>query len=182
MARYAFARIFAVDAAGTALDRAGVSEERLRRSVLPVLESTLLCSIASVTPEGRAHIHTAYFSYSEALELYFLSHPASLHGRNVIGNPSVAMTVFSSAQRWTDPGQGVQLFGNCEQTAGASADEAERSYRTRFPVYDRWKAALGEDDPGRQYRFYRFDVTAVKVLDEKNLGDGVFVRADVLRP
>jgi len=181
MSRCAFTGIEAVDVTGAALDVTGVSEERLRQSVLPVLESTLLCSMATVTPDGRAHINTAYFSYSDELELYFLSHPSSLHCRNLLSNPSMAMTVFSSMQRWTDPGQGVQLFGTCEQAAGSLAEEAERSYRTRFPAYDDWKAALEDDNLGRQYRFYRFDVTSVKALDERNLGDAVFVRAEVPR-
>lgn len=137
--------------------------------------------MATVTPEGVAHINTAYFSYSDKLELYFWSHPESLHCRNLRNNGSMAMTIFSTLQPWSSPGQGVQLFGTCETISGSSADEAERSYGGRFEGYDDWKATLKSDNLGRQYRFYRFNVAAVKILDEKSLGDGVFVRASIRR-
>lgn len=89
--------------------------------------------------------------------------------------------MYSSAQQWTEPGRGVQLFGTCKQTTGPSAEEAERSYKGRFPAYQGWKAGLDRDDLAGQYRFYRFCVTAVKILDESNLGDAVFVRASGTR-
>lgn len=173
--------IHAEDVAGTAIESSGPSEEQVKESVFRILEGNVLCSIATVTPEGRPHINTAYFSYSDSLELYFLSHPGSLHCRNLSSNSSMAMTVFSSAQQWTEPGQGVQLFGTCEQIVGSSVEEAERSYARRFQAYTSWKAILKHEDLARQYRFYRFGVTAVKILDEKNLGDAVFVRAAVVR-
>jgi uncharacterized protein YhbP (UPF0306 family) len=175
-----FTAIRTQDAAGRTVEASAPSEELLRESVLRVLEDNVLCSIATVTPEGRAHINTAYFSYSSGLSLYFLSHPDSLHCRNLSSNPTMAMTVFSSAQQWEGhDDRGVQLFGSCEQAMGSSADEAERSYGRRFPAYTGWKAALSDDDLAREYRLYRFAVTTVKILDEKNLGDAAFVRASV---
>jgi hypothetical protein len=38
-----------------------------------------------------------------------------------------------------------------------------------------------EADAGRDYRFYRFVVTTLKILDEEALGDAVFVCAAVKR-
>lgn len=176
-----FTGIHNVDVTGSPIDGPTVSEGGLRQSVFRVLEANVLCSMATVTPDGHAHINTAYFSYSDKLELYFWSHPDSLHCRNLQGNPSMAMTVFSSVQQWTNPGLGLQLFGPCEQASGSSANEAERSYRTRFPPYDKWREILKEDDPASRYRYYRFAVTAVKVLDEKDVGDAVWVLASVVR-
>ena len=92
----------------------------------------------------------------------------------------MAMAVFSSAQQWTDPDRGLQLFGNCEQATGSFADEAERSYARRFPAYAGWRATLRDGDPARQYRFFRFAVAAIKILDEGNIGDATFVRASVI--
>jgi len=91
----------------------------------------------------------------------------------------MAMTVFSTEQPWIGPGQGIQLFGTAEATLGSAAEKAESSYGRRFEDYKNWKAALSENDPARQYHFYRFDVSSVKILDEKNWGD-VWVRASVL--
>lgn len=181
MNRSVFKGIQVVDVRGTGVAMKELAEERVRQSLLLILESNVLCSIGTVTPEGRPHINTAYFSYSDGLELYFLSHPDSLHCQNLRNNSSMAMTVFSSMQQWTDPGQGVQLFGTCQETSGSSAEEAEWSYERRFQAYQKWKATLRNDDLARQYRFYRFDVGTVKILDEKNLGDAVWVRATVVR-
>jgi len=175
-----FTAIRTQDAAGRAIEASAPSEDLLRESTLRVLQDSVLCSIATVTLEGRAHINTAYFSYSDGLTLYFLSHPSSLHCRNLSGNPSMAITVFSSAQQWEESGdRGVQLFGTCERATGSSADEAEQCYARRFPAYPGWKAALRDDDLARQYRLYQFTVTTVKILDEKNLGDATFVCASV---
>lgn len=137
--------------------------------------------MATVDAGGCPHINAAYFSYTDTLDLYFLSHPASRHCRNLVASPSMAMTIFSSAQNWTEPDQGLQLFGTCEQTYGPSAAEAERSYSARFEGYARWHAALKDGDPACQYNFYRFRVTAMKILDERAFGEAAFVVAEVRR-
>lgn len=181
MDRLEFRAIHIEDVTGRSLDRAALELDVVRASLFSILESNALCSIATVTLEGMPHINTAYFSYSDTLELYFLSHPRSLHCRNLVANESMAMTVFSSAQRWTDPGQGVQLFGVCNEANGALADEAERCYGDRFHDYWNWKRALADSDRAREYRFYLFRVDRVKILDERVFGDAVFVRVSFSR-
>jgi uncharacterized protein YhbP (UPF0306 family) len=180
MEHFTFIDIDVVDVIGTRVNRNVLLEQEVRRNFLRILESSRLCSIATVTPEGRAHINTAFFSYSEQLELYFWSHPESLHCRNLLSNSSMAMAVFSTEQPWIGPGEGIQLFGTGKMTSNSTAEEAERSYRRRFPDYENWKGALQPDDLAHQYRFYRFEVDTVKILDEKNWDD-VWVRATVLR-
>jgi len=81
-------------------DCEGGHPEQVRSVVLHILEDNLLCSVATVAPEGRAHVNTAYFCYSDDLELFFLSHPTAVHSQNVSRNASMAMTVFSSSQQW----------------------------------------------------------------------------------
>ena len=181
MNRLQLTAIHIENVSGCSLDRDGPEAQLVAASVFTILERNVLCSIATVTPEARVHINTAYFSYSDNLEFYFLSHPGSLHCRNLASNPSAAMTVFSSAQQWTDPGQGLQLFGTCEHTSGSLINEAERSYAKRFDAYLSWKGTLKGDDLARQYRFYAFHVTGLKILDERTFGDAIFVRASVQR-
>src|SRR5437016_13064402 len=118
--------------------RERISERRIRTIVLRVLAESRLCSIATVARGNRAHINTAFFAYSADLALYFLSDPESLHSRNLQANPSLAMTIFDSSQRWERPGQGVQLFGTGRRTAGRQADLAATVYGTRFPAFGRW--------------------------------------------
>jgi uncharacterized protein YhbP (UPF0306 family) len=181
MTDFSLIAVQAVNAAGRRVTLPRVARRRLSRIVHQMLRENVLCSIATVTPANHAHINTAYFAYSDGLELYFLSHPNSLHCRNLSKVPSVAATVMSSDQRWTAPGRGLQLFGRCIQARGRYADAAERVYGKRFSAYARWKASVEADSPGRDYRFYRLVVSALKILEERALGDGVFVRAGVRR-
>jgi hypothetical protein len=51
----------AVDASGASIEVPRISVERVRRSLLRILKSNALCSMATVTPQGQAHINTAFF-------------------------------------------------------------------------------------------------------------------------
>ena len=157
------------------------SADRVGRLVARVLEESGLCAWATVTQEGRAHINIGYFAHSADFHLYLLSHPASLHCRNVATNASTAVAVFVSPQDWTAPGRGIQLFGPCTEVGSDDVVEAERVYGHRFTAYAAWKAALEPGDPARQYRFYRFVPERVKILDEAEFGDAVFVQAAIVR-
>lgn len=165
----------------------GFSESRLRKSIFRILRENVLCSISTVNRSNRAHINTAYFCYSENLELYFLSNPNSVHSRNLTRNSSFAMAIFRSSQRWGSPDRGLQLFGTCAEARGAEAGRAARLYGRRFPLYTKWLRGATRDDQRRasvlrSYRFYRFVPASVKILDEAEFGGGVFVIARVERP
>jgi len=153
----------------------GFSEQRVRRSVFRILQDNLLCSIATVTEDNRAYINTAYYCYSDELELYFLSDPTSRHCRNLSINSSMAITIFSSIQKWGGPDRGMQLFGTGAQARGPQATKAEGLYGKRFTDYAKWNAGLNTAAVGRTYRFYRFNARKLKVLDEAEFGEAVFV-------
>lgn len=157
------------------------SADRVGRSVARVLEETGLCAWATVTQEGRAHINIGYFAQSADFHLYLLSHPASLHCRNLATNASTAVAVFVSPQDWTAPGRGIQLFGLCTEVGGDEVGDAERVYEHRYSAYAAWRAVLKPGDPAWRYRFYRFVPEKVKILDEAEFGDAVFVQAEIVR-
>jgi len=166
--------------------RLRVSERRIRTKVFSVMAGTKLCSIATVAKGNRAHINTAFFAYSRNLELYFLSDPDSLHCRNLLSNPSMAMTIFDSHQKWEQSGRGIQLFGACHRTDGRQADCAEVVYGTRFPAFARWLKGMrpAERRQGallRSYALFRFLPNRVKILDEAEFGGAVFIIAAVRR-
>lgn len=173
--------IVPTDAAGARARHLSVPEGRATEILFRILEANGLCSIATVSPDNRAHTNTAYFCYSQALELYFLSHPGSTHCRNLLSNASLAMTVFASSQRWTDPGVGLQLFGNAFEAKGQMSLEAERLYAKRFPAYHEWRKNLKTGDLAVEYRFYQFLPEHAKILDEQVLGDGIFIRGLIWR-
>lgn len=156
------------------------SADRVGRSLDRILQETGLCAWATVTRDGVAHINIGYFAQSVDLHLYLLSHPASLHSRNVATNASMAVAVFVAPQDWTAPGRGIQLFGTCAEVGGDDVGDAERVYGHRYPAYATWKEALKPGDPAGEYRFYRFVPDRLKILDETEFGDAVFVQADIV--
>ena len=166
---------------GRPIARRPPSADRVARSVGQVLEETGLCAWATVTQAGKAHINIGYFAQSADFHLYLLSHPTSLHCRNLATNASMAVAVFVSPQEWMVPGRGIQLFGLCTEVDGDDIDDAEWVYRDRYKAYAAWKAALKPGDPAGQSRFYRFVPESVKVLDEAEFGDAVFVQAEIVR-
>jgi uncharacterized protein len=159
---------------GFQLEVEGVAQARVRRSLLRILRESPLCAVATVTPSGRAHVHICYFAFSEELELFFLSEASSGHARNVGTNRSAAAAVFSSAQTWGGPDRGVQLFGNCSLVPPARARVATASYAARFPAYLNLPSS-------QSLRFYRLRPTALKLLDEREFGDAVFIEARLRR-
>jgi uncharacterized protein YhbP (UPF0306 family) len=169
------------DPAGTPIVYERLLPKDVQASLFRMLKDNVLCSMATVTPDHQAHVNTAYFAYSDDLELYFLSHPSARHCRNLETNPSMAMTVFASSQTWGGPDQGLQLFGTCELARGANATKAAQSYMKRFPAYAGWQQSLDQNDPGGSYRLYRFLVTRVKVFDERRWGKPLFVEATLSR-
>ena len=169
-------RIRAIDPGGRPV-QARITRPRVLRSAERTLNENVLCSIATIGAGNTPHINTAYFSFSKNLDLFFLSHPDSQHCRNLTGNPRAAIAVYSSRQNWDGPDRGLQLFGRCAKARGRAAVIAGRSYSRRFPGYRAW----ADSAPGSSaaYRFYRFAPATMKVFDESELGDGVFVTARV---
>ena len=156
-----------------------VREERVLASVRKILEDSVLCSMATVSQDRRAHINIAYVAYTEDLRLCFLSHPTAHHCCNLDSNPSTAISIYPSAQQWGGADRGVQLFGTSCIATGPDAVGAAQVYGRRFPTYQQWTASLTKEDPGREYRLYWFSPAKLQVSDEGEFGDGVFVTATV---
>jgi uncharacterized protein YhbP (UPF0306 family) len=139
-----------------------------------LLDASTLCAIASVSPQGRAHVNTAYFAWSEELQLVWLSERRAGHSRNIRANSAVAIAVYDSSQTWGDSDRGIQLFGSAHEVEAADAGDAEVIYAGRFADYRR--TDLGA------YRFYAFRPRRLKLFDEHELGAGTFVTARVTGP
>jgi uncharacterized protein len=136
-----------------------------------LLDSAMLCAIATVSPPGRAHVNTAYFAWSRDLDLVWLSEPDARHSRNLAANPTAAVAVYDSTQSWGGSDRGIQLFGSAREVRGSAARDAERVYAKRFPA--------SAETTLSAYSFYRFRPRQVKLFDESALGAGVFVTASV---
>jgi uncharacterized protein YhbP (UPF0306 family) len=150
-----------------------IAAPRLRTIAKRLLNASTLCAISTVSAGGRPHVNTAYFAWSTALEIVWLSAPEARHSRNIRRQPSVALAVYDSTQKWGGFDRGIQLFGTARELTGRAARDAARLYARRFKAYSA--------DELRAYRFYRFRPRALKLFHERALGGGTFVTAKVSR-
>jgi uncharacterized protein len=150
-----------------------VRSERIARAARGLLDASTLCAIATTSPRGRPHVNTAYFAFTNGLDIVWLSEPSARHSINLRANAATAVAVYDSSQRWGGSDRGIQLFGSAREASKRSAPDAEAAYARRFPAYE----------PGQlvAYRFYVFHPTSVKLFDERSFGAGVFVTACVDR-
>lgn len=151
--------------------RMKVGAHRLRSLAGSLLDASTLCAIATTSAGARAHVNTAYFAWSDRLDLVWLSDPEAVHSRNVRERSTVAIAVYDSHQSWDRPDRGIQLFGTAWEATGPVVSDAATVYATRFPQYRPSEFA--------GYRLYRFRPKRLKVFDEDTLGPGVFVTAAV---
>jgi uncharacterized protein YhbP (UPF0306 family) len=115
-----------VDPAGAPVQTSKLTNRQIQRSVNRLLAENVLCSMASITKDGLAHINTAYFCYTPDLKIYFLSHSNALHCQNILNNPSMALAIFPSNQTWGGADRGLQLFGICKPVSGREVSKANK--------------------------------------------------------
>ena len=145
--------------------------DRLERLARRLMDASPLCSLATVSSGGRAHINHMYFGLSRQFEVYWISDPDSRHSRNLVKNSSAAITIYDSHQTWGRPDRGVQLFGTASRAQGSAVNRGYQAYHARFPSYD----PSAED----AYPLYRFRPRAIKLFYERVLGAGTLVTARV---
>ena len=133
------------------------------------MNASTLCSLATASPGGRAHINHMYFAWSGRYEVFWISDPDSTHSRNLTRNRSAAITIYDSHQVWGRPDRGIQLFGRAGVAKGS---DGLRAYGARFKDFD----AESNDLP-----VYRFAPRTVKLFDERSLAGGTLVTARVTR-
>ena len=126
-----------------------------------------LCSLATVSPGGRAHINHVYFAPGDRYEVFWISDPDSVHSRNLVRNPSAAVTIYDSHQVWGRPDRGIQLFGTA---AVARGKDGLQAYARRFRDFD---------IASNELPCYRFKPRSVKLFDERSLAPGTLVTARV---
>lgn len=156
--------------------------ERLSRSVFGILTNVKLCSIATVGCDSEGHINAAYFCYNEALDLYFVSDPATKHCQHIARCPKIAIAIFDTNQPWGEPLRGLQLFGECHLAGAVESAKALATHAVRFHAYGEYIKALSPLERDKSpHRFYVFRPTRVKILDEPEFGEETFVTAEIVR-
>ena len=98
--------------------------------------NSLLNSVPAMTvatsSDGQPWAADVYFAPA-GYECVFFSSPASQHSRNLLANPSCAVTVHSNADSWREI-KGLQMEGTAGYVTGAEATaRALRVYFAKFP-------------------------------------------------
>lgn len=161
----------------------GRSSRELYTVVRRILDGNMLCAMASSGEAGGVHINNAFFGFDDGLTIYFLSHPASEHARNIQRAGDLAVAVCDSAQPWGQQHAGLQLFGRAEPAAAAVAETARRCYGARFPLFTDFvekRLAEGAAKPSFfDLKFYVFRPARIRVMAEADFGDEVLVDVQV---
>jgi uncharacterized protein YhbP (UPF0306 family) len=144
------------------------SSQKIERSARALMNASTLCSLATVSPGGRAHINHMYFAWSDRYEIFWFSDVDSIHSRNLARSSTAAITIYDSHQTNGLPDRGIQLFGNAGSATGKAAEQAMREYTHRFPRVD-----------PSGYTAYRFRARSVKLFDERSLSAATLVTARV---
>ena len=164
------------------LKNAGYASERMSKSVLGILESVELCSIATVGANGEAHINTAFYCFTPSLDFYFVSDTGTIHSQNIARSPKIAIAIFDTHQPWGEPVRGLQLFGDCHLASTLESVKALKTHAARFHAYSDYVSALSPLERDKSpYRFYVFRPTTLKIADETEFGEETFITAEITR-
>lgn len=108
-------------------------------------------------------IATVYYTFDEDLNIYFLSAPRTLHVKQILKNPQVAVSVADSGQDINKPKRGLQLSGTAEQISGIE--------KVKYAL-QLWKTNLGVVDPSLTYKaavgsMFKIIPKKIKLFDQE---------------
>ena len=158
-----------------------LSADAVRASLLEIMAGVHLCTIATCGDDGAPSAATVFYVLDEDdLVLHVMTGPDTIHGRHLLENPAVAVTVFSTDQRWTDQKRGLQIFATGELTPAKAVPGVLAKYLSTYRGVRGWVKGAA-DPPKTGSRFFSLTIERVKLLDEPAFGRRVHVQADVVR-
>jgi len=132
-----------------------------RQLVFDFLSQHKLMAVA--TSGEYLWIATVYYTFDDKLNIYFLSSSATLHAKQIMKNPSVAVAIADSHQGIDKPKRGLQLYGIAEQISGMEKVKyALKLWKTNLHVVDSsltYKTATG--------KMFRIVPKRIKLFDHK---------------
>src|SRR3989338_10433185 len=87
-----------------------------KKDVLEFLADKKLMVVA--TYGDHPWIASVYYSFDKDLNLYFISTPSTIHGRQMEKNKKVAVAIVDSNQKPSDVKRGLQIYGTVEKVSG----------------------------------------------------------------
>jgi len=129
--------------------------------------------LALATSGDHPWICTVYYTTDEDLNIYFLTSPKTIHGKQIAVNPQVAVAISDSPQNPKDNKHGLQIYGHCKQITG------ERKITHAISL---WKKTLGVTNPDYSYagmlkkaisgRMYQITPKKIKFFNENLWEEG----------
>jgi uncharacterized protein YhbP (UPF0306 family) len=161
--------------------KTAAAEELVRASLLEILSSTRLLSMATIRQEGP-WINNALFSFDSTLDIFFLSPPTTTHSLAVLQDPRVAIAIVDSQQTGDLGKQGLQATGACRRADGEALTRGLRTYRERFPdVGTTLDSAEALEQSGMESRLWCIYLGEIKLFDEPRFGAETWIEVEVDR-
>lgn len=151
--------------------------KEMRKSISEILSRNLVLSMGTVDGE-EPHINTAFYAFTDDIELFILTPPHTRHGQNLEENSSVAVDIHESDQHWTDKKQGLQISGTA-----VKADDVSRAfevYSKRCPELENIASDV-EELREIDAEFYRIEPEEIKIFDEERFEKDPWVKLEVRR-
>jgi uncharacterized protein len=108
-----------------------VIDTAARDRALAYLAGHQVMTLATYGAEGPWA--AAVFYANDGFNLYFVSSPASRHGRDLAAHAAAAVTVQEDYREWREI-KGIQIEGMVEQLSGAAETRARKLYAAKFPL------------------------------------------------
>ena len=87
-----------------------------KKDVFEFLETQKLMVVA--TYGTHPWIASVFYSFDKDLNIYFISTPSTIHGRQMEKNKKVAAAIVDSHQKPSDVKRGLQIYGVVERVSG----------------------------------------------------------------
>lgn len=159
----------------------GIETEDLVDSLIALLETCQLCTLATLNDDGTPYANTCYFAFTSHLELVVLTPPSTRHAANSESRPEVAGTIFDTRQAWGTELAGLQFKGRMTQAHGAKAVSAFGKYAKRFAGLLNWTKAYSDVERGLESRFFVIEIDWIKLFDEPRFGKECYLSSNVSR-
>lgn len=116
---------------------------------------------------------TVYYTTDEDMNIYFLTGPKTIHGKQLAKNPKVAIAIADAPQAPTSNKKGLQLYGICKQISGV--------HKVNYAL-GLWKKTVGVKSDDYSYegmmrkaisgRMYKITPKQIKYFNEELWDEG----------
>ena len=114
----------------------------LREAIVAYLNAHRHCVLATVTPDGNAHVSTVSY-VNEGLEIYFMTDPSSRKARNIESCPNIAIAVTEDYLDW-DEIRGIHLSGTVEWIKDETElKKTQKMFADKFPQVHKYLGQYG---------------------------------------